>query len=298
MKKFFTVLLTIAVLTVTCITPFAASAATSGDFEYTVVSGYARIDSYTGSAVNVVIPETLGGYAVKVIAHSAFKDNTVIETVVFPNSLTEIATTAFMSCTNLKTVTFPANLSIIGDAAFDFCSSLATVTFTGSLQSLGNVAFGYCSSLAYINLPQGLTQIKSMTFTTCTNLAYVKIPHSVTSILSSAFDSVNTNLLTIVGCAGSTAETFAANNGFVFATTPCLVHTFSQGACTCCARLLGDVNRDGVLNNDDATALSLYLNGSATIDLSVADVNQDGSINATDVVTILLYLAGQYQWPN
>lgn len=52
----------------------------------------------------------------------------------------------------------------------------------------------------------------------CPNLKYIYIPKSTTSIDPTAFDNVSG--LTILGKTGSSAENFAAANGFVFKVSP------------------------------------------------------------------------------
>ncbi|MBP5330308.1 MAG: leucine-rich repeat domain-containing protein, partial [Lachnospiraceae bacterium] len=66
---------------------------------------------YTGKNPDVVIPEYVdnekyGKRPVMRIAKGAFKDNTSIETVSIPASVTTIGKEAFMGCTSLKKVTF------------------------------------------------------------------------------------------------------------------------------------------------------------------------------------------------
>ena len=58
--------------------------------------------------------------------------------------------------------------------------------------------------------------------------------------------------------------------------------------------LIGDVNRDGVVNAKDVASLRRHLAGGwdVTIDEAAADVNSDGAINAKDVATLRRYLAG------
>lgn len=59
--------------------------------------------------------------------------------------------------------------------------------------------------------------------------------------------------------------------------------------------LLGDVNRDGKIDADDALVLLRYvmaLVNADALDLSVADVNGDGKIDASDALLILRYAIG------
>ena len=61
----------------------------------------------------------------------------------------------------------------------------------------------------------------------------------------------------------------------------------------------GDVNKDGVVNIADVTALIDYLlNGDATIvNLNACDCNQDTAVNIADVTSLIDYLLSN-EWPN
>ena len=61
----------------------------------------------------------------------------------------------------------------------------------------------------------------------------------------------------------------------------------------------GDVNKDGVVNIADVTALIDYLlNGDATIvNLNACDCNQDTAVNIADVTSLIDYLLNN-EWPN
>jgi hypothetical protein len=53
--------------------------------------------------------------------------------------------------------------------------------------------------------------------------------------------------------------------------------------------ILGDVNNDGFVNEDDADELANYIMGkpSDKFNIDAADVNTDEKINAADIVTII-----------
>ena len=76
--------------------PTTADAETYGDFVYTVSDGEATITDYTGSATDLTIPNTLGGYPVTTIGYHAFYwcDNGPTS-VTIPDSVTTIGDSAF-----------------------------------------------------------------------------------------------------------------------------------------------------------------------------------------------------------
>ena len=60
--------------------------------------------------------------------------------------------------------------------------------------------------------------------------------------------------------------------------------------------MLGDVNRDGVVDIKDVTILRRYLAGTATdVDVPAADCNEDGVVDIKDVTILRRYLAGTAQ---
>ncbi len=272
-KKVLSFIVVLSMLSALVLVPLPASAATYGDFTYEVTDGKATITGYTGTETNVTVPGELDGYTVTAIGNSAFRGINTIRKVVLPETIVSIGDLAF-NCDNLANINLPNGINHIGDRAF------------------------LCSSLTYVNLPTSLTEISEGTFEACSELAYVRIPHNITSIGSYAFSVYDPDLLTIVGCANSTAQTYAEQNNLAFATLPCKDHTFRSGACFCCNVLLGDLNEDGVVNKDDYTMLQGYVNDPSTCpNLSIADVNQDGVLDVSDQVFLLEIFAGISTWP-
>ena len=186
-----------------------SKADTDGDFEYTVSGSNATITDYTGSATELIIPSTLGGYTVTSIGNSAFYNCTSLTSVEIPNTVTSIGDAAFQTCYNLASVTIPDTVTYIGGSAFwrcgltsiDIpngvtsigsqtfygCQSLTSVTIPDSVTSIGDSAFYYCTNLTSIVLPSGITSIGNSTFQNCTNLLNITIPNGVTRIGINAF---------------------------------------------------------------------------------------------------------------
>ena len=80
--------------------------------------------------------------------------------------------------------------------------------------SWGNSFVG--TAITEITIPDGVTTIKDRTFWYCTSLTKVMIPDSVTEIADNAFNDCSDDL-TIYGCIGSYAETYAKEHGIKFA---------------------------------------------------------------------------------
>ncbi|MBE6976557.1 MAG: TIR domain-containing protein [Ruminococcaceae bacterium] len=158
------------------------------NYEYKVLSnGTAEITDYEGSATNVTIPSTIGGYKVTRIGDYAFSYCDKLQSVTIPKGVISIGQSTFHGCTSLQSVTLPEGITSIGDSAFDHCYDLQSVTIPESVTSIGNRAFQFCRSLQSVTIPEGVTSIGQSTFHGCTSLQSVTLPEGVTNITESAF---------------------------------------------------------------------------------------------------------------
>lgn len=255
-KKLTSVILAaVMMLGILTIAPLTVSAATYGDFEYTLNEGYTcTITGYNGSAANVTIPSTIYGYKVVSIYSGAFSENLSMESVTISNSVEYIGLNAFSGCTNLKNIdirTSGNNIIRICDSAFSHCTSLKSIVIPGNVEFLwvaGGCTFGECTSLKNVVIENGVTVISGWLFERCSSLESISIPDSVTEIQPCAFfnctslksitipksvtnmsncslgygDYHNTNTtekdsnFTIKGYKGTAAEEYAKENGFKF----------------------------------------------------------------------------------
>ena len=255
-KKLTSVILAVVMmLGILTIAPLTVSAATYGDFEYTLNEGYTcTITGYNGSAANVTIPSTIYGYKVVSIYSGAFSENLSMESVTISNSVEYIGLGAFSGCTNLKNIdirTSGNNIIRICDSAFSHCTSLKSIVIPGNVEFLwvaGGCTFGECTSLKNVVIENGVTVISGWLFERCSSLESISIPDSVTEIQPCAFfnctslksitipksvtnmsncslgygDYHNTNTtekdsnFTIKGYKGTAAEEYAKENGFKF----------------------------------------------------------------------------------
>ena len=143
-KKLTSVILAVVMmLGILTIAPLTVSAATYGDFEYTLEDDYTcTITKYNGSAANVTIPSTIYGYKVSALSDTAFLSNKNIRSVIIPNGVLRIGALCFDSCTNLQEITIPDSVMYIvrsGDARsggfLQFCDSLKEITLGSGLEN-------------------------------------------------------------------------------------------------------------------------------------------------------------------
>lgn len=108
----------------------------AGEFTYSGSS----ITGYIGSQSMVVMPSHIGGTVISQIASSAFAENTIIETVIVPKTVTTIATKAFNNCTSLANIVLPTSLTSVEEQAFFGCTALKNVFYMGSETEWSNIS--------------------------------------------------------------------------------------------------------------------------------------------------------------
>jgi len=165
-----------------------ASAAASGDFEYTVMTnGVAMVLGYTGPGGAVVVPDTLGGYPVGLIGYRAFFNCASVESIVLPESVTFIADRAFENCVNLRSINIPDVVTTIWAFAFQNCEKLQSIVLPSGINEISEHLFHGCTGLESIVIPDGVSSIASGAFLDCTSLTAITLPESVTEIKWGAF---------------------------------------------------------------------------------------------------------------
>ena len=103
----------------------------------------------------IYVPETTvlenRVYTVNAIDDNAFKNDTRLEQIVLPDTLTEIGFYAFSGCTSLKNAITGSGLTILRASAFAGCTSLEYLYLGKSLQIVGLHAIEGCSKLTGIH---------------------------------------------------------------------------------------------------------------------------------------------------
>ena len=179
----------------------------------------------------VIIPDH-----VESIGTRAFHNSGIIETAL-PYGLKELGDEAYSWCKELFTITIPGSVKRIKKKAFEKCVSLNRVKIENGIEIIDRNAFEGCKSLIVISIPDSVKTIHAEAFSWCVSLRTITIPASINSIYGKAFyycrslyscvvfskqvifakdafESVPS--LIISAYPGSTAETFAEANGYVF----------------------------------------------------------------------------------
>ncbi len=144
------------------------------------------------------------------IDREAFKNNTVLEKVIFGKNVTTIGDSAFEGCKKLKSVTMNEGLVTIGNRAFYGCSALTQIKTPSTVKTIGNSAFENCTKLSKVTLNNGLLDIGNAAFKNCKALTSITIPKSVLKIGDSAFEKC-TKLKTVKFAKGSNLQSIGKN---------------------------------------------------------------------------------------
>lgn len=128
-----------------------------GLYQFTITAGTARISNYLGTNLTeVIIPSEIYGYPVAMIMNSAFISNTMITSIVLPNTVREIGSNTFQNMNRLESIVLPEGLEKIGNYAFNGASKLQEITIPSTVTSIGSYAFGSLSMVknVYYNAKQ------------------------------------------------------------------------------------------------------------------------------------------------
>lgn len=98
------------------------------DFTYEFKDGNVIITGYTGTDLEIVIPEIIEDRPVTEIAKHAFK-NYDMKSIILPENLLLVNEGGFSYCTQLESIEIPKNVENIYYCSFFNCSKLKTVTF-------------------------------------------------------------------------------------------------------------------------------------------------------------------------
>ncbi|MBQ3082180.1 MAG: leucine-rich repeat protein, partial [Clostridia bacterium] len=198
------------------------------------VSGYVKANGST------VVPESYSGRPVTQVYNKAFTNNTDLNSIALPDTVTLIGYASFRNCANLKTVELPPNISEISFGIFTGCNSLTNITLPfigGTVEYEDGEYFGYVFGATSYNehedkIPQSLTtitiekadKIGENCFRNCVNVKNVSLPETVSAIGSHAFEDCRSlvsftvpiqtqtiNSYAFAGCSSISVLNFAGN---------------------------------------------------------------------------------------
>lgn len=164
------------------------------------------------------IPGEINGLLVTTLGAGLF-ENSSVETVIIPESVSRIEDNCFKGCKKLKTVVMPEGLEYVGEHAFDGCESLSSIDLSPGVTHIGSGCFANCTSLTSFNLPSYLEIIEEDTFRNSA-LSSVKI-HSTFEIHAHAFADCPQLTIVVIGATTESIDetAFDGSDNVVIQTT-------------------------------------------------------------------------------
>ena len=147
-------------------------------FDYTIENGAVTITGYAGPGGELTIPDTIDGLSVTGIGRQAFSANSLLTSVIIPNTVTRIGDFAFSRCTRLSNLNLPRDLMAVGEGAFKDCTRLAALMIPDGVVVIGQSAFRGCTSLTSITMPASVTSLGEGVFARCTGLTAIDVDAS------------------------------------------------------------------------------------------------------------------------
>lgn len=166
----------------------------------------------TGLFATANVTSVQFGANVVAIPAMMFNGNTVLTSIVLPDTITKIGERAFKNCTNLESAVIPESITVFGGQCFNGCAKLTgTLTIGANVTSIGYVAFngtsytklvynavsatGYASfngdifatTISEVEFGDGVKRIPENFMAGNTSLTSIVIPEGVTEIGKYAF---------------------------------------------------------------------------------------------------------------
>lgn len=160
-----------------------------GEYNYReLTDGTVEVVSYVGNDIQVEIPKVIAGKTVTSIGENAFFENTILQKVEIPETVTKLQYQAFGSCTNLAEVIVPKDgkLQTIGEGAFRECAQLKEFNVPNSTQTIEKKAFLSCSALQSVQFGKQMTTIGMAAFAK-SGLTGITIQDSIKEVGMGAF---------------------------------------------------------------------------------------------------------------
>lgn len=131
------------------------------------------------------------------LGSNIFEDDTKLQNVVLPKSLTELPNEIFKGSSALTSVTFSDKLTSIGNHAFDGATSLTSITLPETVTTIDYNAFAD-SGLTSIAIPSKVTELTTSLFSGAKNLSSITFKgNALTDIGTFVFQGTGFKTLTI-----------------------------------------------------------------------------------------------------
>ncbi len=183
-------------------------------YKFTRGAAGITIHEYLGEEPQITLPTTLVGRNVVAVNEYAFMNNTVIESVSMPITITNVDRGIFYGCTSLVSAELPKNCTTVGQYLFYGCSSLKNVVLPDVLMEVPRYCFSWCDSLETVTLPSTAKTIGEYAFANCPELKDVYLSKYTTFISDNAFE--NSPQVVLHGYLNTYAHEYAMEHGIPF----------------------------------------------------------------------------------
>ena len=245
---------------------------TPAGFSYTIADGLATITAYEGSAVNLVIPDEIGGAAVGALAAESIPDSVARLTI--PAGVTEIDAKAFRYAGGLTSIAVAAGNAVYrsedgvlyrGDTLICYPQSRAGEKFTvpDGVSAIGERGFYDCDILRALTIPAGVGSLGEYGVYDCDNLTSVAFAADVNAIADGNF-LLCANDLNVTGPIGAEKLTAYADGAYVNYNMYNLIYV--QGGAAIASSSLRAGERIGELPALEAEGEKAFLGWSTTED--------------------------------
>ena len=170
------------------------------DFEILQTGSGCEILHYVGHDAQIVVPQSIRGYAVCGVSKRAFAGCTTMTELTLPEGVAYVGDHAFEGCTALSAVILPESLAVLGQGVFRSCGALRKIRIVpenGHYELRAGVLFSRDGMLLChpaglpaeeYNVPEGVRGIGAYAFFGCACLRRVTVPQSVERIGDRAFE--------------------------------------------------------------------------------------------------------------
>ena len=160
---------------------------TENGITYALYEDHAAVNSYDETVSgDIVLPSEVKGLPVTEIGKNAFESNSLITSVVIPDSVKIIGASAFQNCTALESAVIPDVLDKWDTNTFARCSSLSSVNIPTGVSELPSSTFAM-TALTSVKVPENIKKIGRSVFEGCSSLKEATIPSTIETISAFTF---------------------------------------------------------------------------------------------------------------
>ncbi len=135
---------------------------------------------------------------------------------VVPDGVEKICRDALYTA-EIESITLPDSVTELDSFCFSYVKYLKSIKLSNNLETIGSYAFSNCRALEKIDIPASVTSIKNAAFNECESLSQITVNNPECEISGSSSTLGMQEYTIVCGAPGSTAQTYAEENGFYFA---------------------------------------------------------------------------------